>query len=78
MSFSSNPPESERQKRIPTLRRRLAGSLLDGVPSLQPGGKIQNPPFTKSLQMLACDREGADHQHDDGVNDLKLAKDIFR
>ena len=44
--FPQIPLREKEQKRIPTLQRRLAGSLLDGVPSLQPGGKIQNPPFT--------------------------------
>ena len=41
--FPQIPLREKEQKRIPTLRHRLAGSLLDGVPSLQPGGRIQNP-----------------------------------
>ena len=51
-------PLREKEKKNPTLRRRLPDSLLDGVPSLQPGGRIQNPQNSHKAYrclMATCD-----------------------
>ena len=58
--FLQIPLREKEQKRIPTLRRRLPGSLLDGVPSLQPGGTIQNPQNSHKAYrrlMATCDED---------------------